>query len=78
MEELYEFMQHGYEYSVAAFVTFETKLHIMKSDRLCLVNMYNFYAMMEFGRDFNRNQDPSTSGKTLVIVKPVNIEANIT
>lgn len=28
--------------------------------------MYNFYAMMEFGRDFsNQNQDLFTSGKTL-------------
>lgn len=64
-EELYEFMQHGYEYYVAAFVTFETKLHIMKPNKLCSVNIYNFYAIIEFGRNFNnRNQGLSTSGKT--------------
>lgn len=42
LEELYEFMQHEYEYSVVAFVTFETKMHIMKSNKLCPVYMYNF------------------------------------
>jgi len=51
-------MQHGYEYSVVAFVTSETKLHIMKLNKLWPVDMYNFYAIMEFGRDFNnQNQD---------------------
>jgi hypothetical protein len=46
-------MQLGYEYSVAAFVTFQTRLHIMKSNKLCPVYMYNFCAIMEFGCDFN-------------------------
>jgi hypothetical protein len=61
LEELHEFMQHGYEYSVAAFVTFETKLHIMKSNKLCPVYMYNFYAM------WNSDATSTTETKTCLL-----------
>jgi hypothetical protein len=55
-------MQHRHEYSVAAFATLETKLHIMESNMLRPVYVYHFYIMKELGRDFNkRNEDLSTS-----------------
>jgi hypothetical protein len=38
-------MQHGNEYSVGAFVTFETKLQVMESNILYSAYMYNFYTM---------------------------------
>jgi hypothetical protein len=78
LEELYEFTQHGYEYSVAAFLTSETKLHIMKSNYVqytCIISM----------QWWNSGATSTTETKTcpllerlLVIAKAVNVDANIT
>ena len=80
LEDLYEFMQHGYEYPVAAFVTF-LKQNWTSWNQTNYVQYICIISMQWWNSDTTSTTETKTCPlheRRMVIVKAVNVEVNIT